>query len=599
MEPSIAMFDAVLNPTAAYIPLLEWDEDLAHAPTSWETSKLNPKNQINKLTLPRECGWRLDGIDVDGTRFFVVPLFALGNPPLRIDVYIPSQSEHELGLREVLRSGSAMVWTGIEAQDLELSKHILRALDLWSSEFLDFEMQYNVLPFGSRIIIDTMCADIRQMEIYLVPVYDVEQQWYSLKNLQDIWDFPPGGWPEVLDLAELSLQYQHHEAITIVQIPERHGSESFVFKSLVRDSKYLYHELKMLLTLDPHPNVVSRPLYIVTKRCRFGGKIGVCGFVIKYYPHSTLRDELWKSASGAIPTISLSDQFHWARDVTQAIIHINNSPLGFYPDIKPDNVVLNAENGVLHAVLIDLEQRGGWYSWSPPEVAYIEYLEYVATRSNDYIIVEKHKTLLRSYIPSWKPLTQGDRYRDSEHGFSSAWISLSQSEREAAQVFMLGKLMWCIFESSSSINCALGVDIFREQDSRLQFPNFQNTPEEMRSLIKSCTAGAAEWRGKYRSLVRSETKLFSIERLGGNEMEAGSARETQLAAKKWWREEVETAIAFLEGKVKRIAGQDDCGVVFHKTSTSASQRPSLQHVLAAIDEAGRAFWFSNTQNVDT
>ncbi|KAH6673451.1 hypothetical protein B0J14DRAFT_700453 [Halenospora varia] len=589
MEASIDMFDAVCNPTAVYTPILGWDEDLVQDSTNWQTSNLNPKNRINTLTLPSEFRWRLDGIDVDGTRFFAVPLFALKTPPLRIDVYIPSQSEHGLVLREALQSGSAMVWTGIGAQDLALSKHILHALDLWSSEFPDFEKQYNELPFGSRIIIDNMCADIRQMEIYLVPVYDVEQQWYSLKNLQDMWKFPSHDWPEVLDLSELKLQYQHHEAITIVEIPKRHGAQNFIFKSLVRDSKYLYHELKMLLTLDPHPNVISRPLYVVTKKCRFGGKIGICGFVLKYYPHGTLRNELWKSASATIPPISLSDQFCWARDVTQAVIHINNSALGFYPDIKPDNVVLSAENGVLRAVLIDLEQRGGWYSWSPPEVAYIEYLEYIATRSNDYAVAEKHKKLLRSFIQSWKPLTQGDRYHDSEHGFSSAWVSLSRSEREAAQVFMLGKLMWCIFECSSSVNCALGVDMFHEQDTRLRFPTFQSTPAEMQSLIQSCTAGAAEWRGKYRPLVISGTKLFPVKEHGQIELKVGNAHETQLAAKEWWCEEVNDAVAFLEGKVKRLANYDDCGAIFHEVTSSASQRPSLQHVLATIEKVGKPF----------
>ncbi|KAF8865668.1 hypothetical protein BDZ45DRAFT_418069 [Acephala macrosclerotiorum] len=550
MEPSVSMFDSVLNPTAAYTRILNWEEDLPTPPASWDRSQLNPKNRIDSLTLPRECGWRLDGIDVDGTRFFVVPLFALGRPPLRIDVYIPSQSEQPSRLRQMLRSGSTMLSSDIEAHKLDISIHILRALELWSTELLDFETQYNNLPFGSQIVFDSFCADLRQIEIHLIPVYDVEQQWYSLRNLQGMWHFDSSDWPDVLNFSELSFQNQHHEAITIVQIPQRHGSETFVFKSLVRDAKYLYHELKMLLTLETHPNIISRPLYIVTKKCRFGGKIGVCGFIIKYYPHGTLRDLLWKSASSVIPTISLSDRFRWARDVTQAIIHINNSPLGFYPDIKPDNVILakkeSDKDGLLHAVLIDLEQRGGWYSWSPPEVAYVEYLEYIATRSRDTVVRERLKTLLRSYMSSWKPLNQGDRYHDCKHGFSSAWIALSLSEREAAQVFMLGKLFWCIFESSSSINCALGVDIFREQASGLRFPEFQQTPTEIRSLIRSCTAGAAEWRGKYRSLARSGTKLISIDALQQDDVEVGSARETQIAAKKWWCQEVEDAIAFLE-----------------------------------------------------
>ncbi|OCL13460.1 hypothetical protein AOQ84DRAFT_415049 [Glonium stellatum] len=562
------MFDAVLNPTAIYgSPLLERDEDTL-ASSNWESSYLNPKNRVESLSPPNHPKWRLDGVDVDGTRFFAVPTFALGHPPLRIDVYIPSQDQYPASLRQILQQSSTLLLGSKQATRLGISQHVLRALEFWSGQLPNFQSLYNEMPFGCRIDIYTICSDIRKMNICFFPTYEVEQQLCSVKTLQEMWNIPPANWPEAVNLTELQMQFQLHEAITLVRIPTRHPLETFVFKSLVRDVKYLYHELKIFISTEPHPNIIPRPLYVVTKNCRFGGKVGICGFILPYYPLGTLRDKLFQSRSGIIPSISLQDQFRWARHITQALIHVNNSAPGFYPDLKPDNVLLNARNGILDVMLIDLEQRGGWFSWSPPEVAYIEYQEYIATRVECEPVKNKCKALLCALIPGWQPLTQDDRYRNSEQGFSSAWLSLTQTEREAAQVFMLGKLFWCIFESMASINCGIGIEIFREQDWEHRFPEFRATPMELRELIRSCTAGAPEWKGKHRNIVRHGTNFFSVERLG-KEFPEGSAAETKEAARRWWREEVRSAKRFLENRAK---------------NKETIQRPRLVEVLEAVEK---------------
>lgn len=589
MEPSLRMFDAVLNPTAAFTPLLDWDEDALLPLLSWESSNLNPKNRIDSLDAWKDPSWRFDGIDVDGTRLFVVPTFVLQKPPLRIDVYIPGQDEYPVQLRKILRSGSSMILRGMELEGLEICRHVLRALEFWSRNIPNFETTYNELPFGSRIVVDRICSNVREMDIHMIPIYDVEQGWYSLQDLNDMWKLSPDNWPDSIDLADLRIHYQPHEAISLVLLPSHLDSKLVVFKSLVRDPKYLYHELKMLLTTSPHLNIVSRPLYIVTKKCRFGGKVGVCGFILEYYHLGALRDILWQSSSSLTPTFTLRDQFRWAREITEAIIHINNSAPGFYPDLKPDNVVITLRDGIRHAILIDLEQRGGWYSWSPPEVAYIEYLEYIASKTEDSAIRTKYTTILRSHIPIWKPLTQRDRYHDCERGFSSAWLSLTSKEREAAQVFMLGKLFWCIFESAGSINCGIGVDVFRERDCRHHFPEFQDTPDGLRSLIRCCTAGAPEWGDRYRNLYMSGAKLFSLERLSvdGRAVQEGSAAETQMAAKRWWAAEVQRATTFLERSIERKIGDDQDYMARDGVLDDARQRPSLLKVLSSIIESER------------
>ncbi|KAF2810060.1 uncharacterized protein BDZ99DRAFT_462673 [Mytilinidion resinicola] len=451
------------------------------------------------------------------------------------------------------------------------------------------------MPFGSRIVVNDIRANVDSMEIVPHPIYNIEQNWFSVKALQDIWHLDSARWPDVVDYADLQLQAQPHESITLVQIPSRRGGETLVFKSLVQDVKYMYHELKMLLTLKRHPNIIGAPLYVVTKKCRFGGKIGICGFILPFYPLGSLGKTLEESSREALSTPSmLRDRFRWARQIAQALLHIKDSPLGFYPDLKPDNVLLSPGTEGLDATLIDLEQRGGWYSWSPPEVRYIEYLEYIAARVECPPVRVKSLALLKSFIPGWKLPTQADRYRECTQGFSAAWLALEGKEREAAQVFMLGKLLWCIFEGTSSVNCGIGFDMFREQEASPPFPKFRDTPAKLRACIRACTAGAPEWDEQFRTIARRGTKYYAVERLSEpGELEGASPKETQEAAKRWWQEEVRSAKRFVEQKIRTRNSKDSKGPseILARTEEQARQRPSLRIVLEQIEDA--EIWLVN------
>ncbi len=114
-------------------------------------------------------------------------------------------------------------------------------------------------------------------------------------------------------------------------------------------------------------------------------------------------------------------------------------------------------------MLIDFKQRGGWFAWSPPEIYYLEYVKYLAT-SNVFPeeLAAQYGALLRKCEPEWKPPNESASYQNRAQGHSTAWVSLKPEEREAAQIFMLGKLLWCIFEGRNSINCSLGMELPRE-----------------------------------------------------------------------------------------------------------------------------------------
>jgi hypothetical protein len=123
IEASTAIRDHVLNPTAVYSQIESWDRvlgDNASTSTSWDESFQNPKNRIDSLTPSQNLSWHLDGVDPEGVRFFAYPTFALGKPPLRIDVYIPGQQDHQPQPRRVLRSTSAPFIHGSRIAGLEI-----------------------------------------------------------------------------------------------------------------------------------------------------------------------------------------------------------------------------------------------------------------------------------------------------------------------------------------------------------------------------------------------------------------------------------------------------------------------------------------------
>ncbi|KAJ9164821.1 U-box domain-containing protein 33 [Coniochaeta hoffmannii] len=592
MELNSNVFSQVLSPLAIYANEI----DSEHARNGGSNERVSspfrqpcPQGTTNGHAGRNLPKWRLDGVDLDGIRFFAVPTFAVNTPPMRVDVYLSPVEEHSECVRQALKPEEAMYTTNKKAAlELPISQHLLEALDHWSSSVPDFETQYLSLPFGSQIVVPELTLDLfaTASTIHLLPNYTVEQAMIPFATLSQLW--PPSiVYPPTIDTTSLAFHSQLHEAITLVTIPSSPDpSRKYVFKSLLRDQKYLYNELKMLLTLPPHPNLVPRPLYIVTHKCRFGGKRGVAGFILEYYPLGSLASHL-SSCSGNKTT--LPDRFRWARQVTEALIHVNEAG-GFYPDLKPDNVVLRQEEGgEVDAVLLDLEQRGGWFSWSPPEVGYVEYIEILASHAPDASTADEMTALLRGYIPDWTPPAQEERYRAAvSGGFSAPWLSLARLRREGgsggdplatlldrAQSFMLGKLLWCIFEGRAVVRCGIDHELLRDADPEgLAFPQFRETPGRVRGLVRASTAGAAEWGGRGRGVVLRGGKLVPASWDG--EGAEPSVDETREVARKWWASEVEAAKGVLGEitEVKNGTGDPTRGVL-----GDAMQRPLLREVL--------------------
>jgi hypothetical protein len=516
------MFEQIIYPTAAFTSTLPNVTGPGASSADFNNSALNPRNRVDSLDLTENLQWRIDEGDADGIRFFAVPLFAIGKPPLRIDIYIPGHNFHPPALARTLDCHKTLTTTGggAELSRLGICRLILRRLHAWSStlSYPDFESVYWTLPFGSRIILGEVRADPDSIPVIIEPYYEVERQWLSLSKLREIWApmIPDDRWPPVIDHGELQLQRQIHEAISIVKISSHHHqqkSELFVFKSVSTDVKYLYHELKALLTLDPHQNIVKRPLYVVTKRCAFGGKVGVCGFVLVYYPIGSLRHALENEQT--TPTLGLRDKFRLARQVLSALIHVQSSPLEFYTGLKPNNIVLSRspqDDGTMmtDAVLIDFEQRSTSCAWSPPEVYYVEFLEILAGSDRvDEGTRTKYVALLQQFMPpGWSLHKRKGRYEESGLGYARVWQIMGSRQRESAQVYMFGKLLWCLFEGVGFPSNYVTVETLREKISGHPFPEFRRCPPRIRDCITQCTAGAPERKGRQHYVVRVRDRLY-------------------------------------------------------------------------------------------
>ncbi|CZR55784.1 uncharacterized protein PAC_05672 [Phialocephala subalpina] len=556
-------------------------EDTAANSEPWSASSLNPKNRIDCLSplCTAKLGWRIDGSAHQGTRFYAIPTcLQPGLVPLRIDTFIPEQSEHPASLREALQSSLSVVTKDSRVAELGVTNHICHALDYWSRTDPDFLPRLQTLPFGSKIVFEDIAANVADIKLHVLPAHDLERKLLPPKALQSLWkdEVQEQNYPPSISLSELSLLSQIHDSISLVSIRNHDRSNTFVFKSATSDPKYLYHELKVLLKLPPHPNIICRPLYIVTKRCGFGGKIAVVGFILPYYAAGSLRDALPRRA--AMGTLPSETKFKWAYQITSALMHIHETAGSFYTDLRPDNILISSatnNDDDDDLTLVDFEQRGNWSAWSAPEILYHAYLEHiVSSTSISETTRAKYVNFLNTYFsptpvsnPSPTDPSSLTEYLNPPNGYYASWLNLSPSERASASLHTLGKLLWCIFEHQSNLRPSHWHSLRYEPE--IEFPEFKNTPEEMRSLIRWCVGevmedergnvnGAAEtdaggrlvgegksnW--KRRKVVRVGGNLFPEGASGRGGEREGTAEETWRVAREWWEVEVKLMDRFLK-----------------------------------------------------
>lgn len=546
MELSEEAIHDAIYPTAAFCS--RCIRDASHPANvererDWEESFLNPKNRIDSFEVPRGCLWEMDGCTAFGSQFYATPLFTGPMPPMRMDVFVPEPSKLPLHMREMLE-----VDVTFHTRDKDriahvaLTRHIQRILHHWASQMEDPRRIYQGVPFGSRIVLRNMPIDVAAADISIAPAHHLERQLLTVQALNKFWE---GGLvhelPPANDVSELTYVSQVHDSVCIV----RWQGRELIFKALTSDSKFLYHELRQLHRIPAHPNILARPEHVVTKRCGFGSKRAVLGFTEELHTGGSLRD--------LVPFLELHHQLpvptkaRWATQLASALVHLRHEAGMYYSDLRLDNVVLKASGDI---VMVDFEQRGVWCEFAAPEVNAIEYVRIVAVDSDvEPDVRARYTRILDSMAPGWEATRDGEEYRwpADRDGYNVPWVCLTPTEQEACEVYMLGRLLWCLFESESAPQRPAMWLSYRWEPAA-EFPTYTRTPPALRGLIDRCTAGRKSGLG---SLIVRERGRLILRHLEGTG--TSTADMVQQTAARWWADELGEAEDWLRRRADGLA----------------------------------------------
>lgn len=636
MDFSFELIHDVIHPTAAFSGLDEGrssqDErssgnDSGSGEISWDNSQLNPKNRIDSLEPLSRPLWRLDGSTGFGTQYFAIPLFLSGIAPMRIDVFIYEAAMYPPPLRRLLDLDRAFsIKDARRIRQLGISQHILRILQ-WHTTHPDGTLHPDVVercyqrgPFGSRIVIDSLSCHVHETRIHIYPNHPLEQELLPYHELLKMWGLAEkrgketgveAKLPPEMDISDVILVRQLADSVCEVHIrgDAQYENQLIVLKSLNSSVKYMYHELRMLLRDVPaHAHVIGRPLHVISKQCMFGGKHGVIGFTIPYHPVGTLRDVL--PLLRLHGRLALADQLRWARQLAQALCHIWHHGHCYYPDLRLDNIVLSAPAPAGDVVVIDFEQRGVWSGFSSREVDHVENLRIlarddpdVASANPDITIpedeCEKAKQALaacwvaaakadgQEQLPSESSdlaavaetlarLEDNTRYDNPKAGYNVTWICLTRREQEAAMVYMLGRVLWCIFEGMSAPHRGAVWQSYRwePEPGEVEFPAYRQTPAAVQALIGRCLGDGTT--REQNQFVRQGNKIYMKEETSEDGTSYTLVSDHLASrARAFWREQLAEGDAWLQERHRRL---------LHGQEADVQGRLSLREVSAALDE---------------
>lgn len=575
----VAVHD-VVHPTAIFHSSNQQEDHLlaetltdAFETPSWENSQLNPKNRIDSLDPPKSPLWRIDGCAGLGTQFYAVPTFIKDVPPLRFDVYVSEQAVESPLIRELLDMNQVFhMRDHTRIQRTGIYSYVLRALELWTRKYGQDRVRdlYFDQPFGTRIMLANLPLNVRDVEIHIVQMHNIESHHLSLRELSEIWSMDSGSMPQTVDIFNLAFVKQLHDSVCLVRHRKDHESgasyagcqedELWVLKALTSGVKYMYHELRVLLMMPPHPNVIARPTRLVTKKSQWNKKKTlIVGFMVPYYSGGGLRDELPLLRMNHM--LKLEDQARWAKQICNGLLHVRNEAKTYYPDLRLDQIVLSSVDHRI--VILDFEQRGVWCEFGPPEVNALEYTRLLALDDEADAIKEARKCsspdspfcgpnepyarILNRLLPGWEELcVNEDHYKNPQNGYNIPWLCLSPREQEYAGVYMLGRLLWCIFEGMSAPQRGAIWQSYRNEPE-FDFPEFRRTPLKLRSLIDRCTNGRRDQLSNY--VVRKGSQMV----LRNDPRGDGTTEEIRTVASEFWRKEVAWAEGFLLDREKKMA----------------------------------------------
>jgi len=573
MDLAASLYEILCTPVAVFLDVDDYITDL-HPDD--EEVPLSDQHASPASTQNHEL-WTVDGC-TGGIQLFVRPNFLERLVPLRIDVFIPDQLQQSFTVRKSLQSSSLCNISSRATASHPLAHHVVQGLSHWIQENESLRQSVANLPFGSQIVVSTITINPTNMPIFISPDYEVEWQMLTLKSLEASWNanVKRNQLPPTIDLEDLDLIQQIQDSISLVRVRSKPEDGLLIFKSSTEGFHYLYNELYTLLTIPNHPNIIGPPRYVVIKHCQFGGKIGVCGFLLPYFELGSLANNMeLLEREGDLLICNLAEQ------ICKALLHLQNVAGIYYCDLRPDNILLTDSEDCPRVLLIDFEQRGNWQTCSPPEVFQMEYLQYLGGSES---VPEGRRAFYKRLLKAanCEPKTAAEQrcYTFSDSRCNVVWNSMSKEHQQSAMVYSFGKLLWCLFEGVQRVN---NFDtIFHpgpDYGENIEFPTFRRTLPAMRNLILQCTKGAPEHNGRYPPVVRLGHKVYPRPITGCQVNAHADARTILECSKKWWQDEVRQAEAAI---VERIHQQNENVSTNENKQSIYISRPTLIQVLHQI-----------------
>lgn len=574
MDLSTQTIHDVIHPTAIFCAPLNHSnpckESTKDTKVSWDDSQLNPKNRIDSLDPPVQPLWKIDGCAGLGTQFYVAPLFLGDVPPIRCDALLSEDATEGRWIRKLLdldmvfhaRDHARLRRQGIYA-------YVLRALQSWTEKYgrVKIKQLYHESPFGSRLVFGNLPLKVEDVDIHVQYHWDLESHCNTVEELMEMWEgqVDVKSVPPTTDLFGLIFCQQLHDSVCVVRYRDDAGCDHggskkeglWVLKALTSSVKFMYHELRVLLTMPAHPNIISAPTRLVTKVTRMNRKrTVVVGFLMPFHSGGGLRDEL--PLLRVNHQLHLQDQIRWARDICSGMLHIRSQAHTFYPDLRLDQIVFPADKK--RPIIVDMEQRGVWCEFGSPEVNAIDYMMALAIDEEDDDAVghshfelhgswpsrDRFRDIMHRLHPNYKKLRNTDDYYDNPPmGYNIPWICLTWKEQEYAAVYMVGRVLWCIFEGMSAPQRGAIWQSYHNEPE-FEFPEFRRTPPELRSLIDQCTTGRRDQLSNH--VVRKGSKIV----LRNDPRGDGTATQIRSVAKEFWMNEVRWAEEFVLDRERQM-----------------------------------------------
>lgn len=365
----------------------------------------------------------------------------------------------------------------------------------------------SIAPKFSDAFIDDIC--LTPQKALVQSLQQLENRWsvdsteFKLYRPVTSLDLAPIGslWSATLP------QELHDVGCKVLPVRNPKSKEVFVFKTIEQSKRgwrRMYHELRQLLCIPPHANIIGAPkalVYIPTAALDMAGDIynlkrryPICGFALPLIPGHTLKAELEK-APVSLTLARRKMKAKWCRQLASALLHITrhgNGPgrPGYYSDLKPDNIMLTGEGA--DVVLIDFEQAGNHESFIAEEIMDgFETVEeavdthcdgceavglgrhscsYVPDRDDDFsqpavnpVVAEVHPAsgsvhpntcslhwTLTLTNPANRAEVPKNVYTNPPYGYYSWWTRVGQEARERAMVYSLSMVCQCIIYDSNT-----------------------------------------------------------------------------------------------------------------------------------------------------